>query len=181
MKNLSERKGRLHGAKGIFVMLTVISAISHCGSTPKTATEYRKAVDGHMLANNEKFETNRPYAEVSRIFKKKANECLNYTLNASRSGSSNSFETARVKTVVTSSAKHTELQVLLKNLRPNVYMAEGTPDGAFWLVADAYPAEKGHTRVEIYRGSGVAIAEAIKGWANGEERGCPDPLKTWDR
>jgi hypothetical protein len=59
-------------------------------------------------------------------------------------------------------------------------MAKEPPDGNFYLVADATPLGKGRTRVQVYRSGAVAIKEAVRNWANGNERGCPDPMRTFE-
>lgn len=54
------------------------------------------------------------------------------------------------------------------------------PEGGYYLlVADAYPVDKTRTRVQIFHpsmGSDVLI-QAIRGWASGENLGCPDMTK----
>jgi hypothetical protein len=54
------------------------------------------------------------------------------------------------------------------------------PNGGYYLlVADAFPLDKKRTRVDIYgpsTGQDVLI-KAIKGWATGENIGCPDLTK----
>jgi hypothetical protein len=54
------------------------------------------------------------------------------------------------------------------------------PDGGYYLlVADAYPIDNSHTRLELFgpsRGYDVLI-RAVKGWASGENLGCPDMTK----
>ena len=54
-----------------------------------------------------------------------------------------------------------------------------TKTGCFLLVADAYPVDKNRTRVQMFSpsiGYDVLI-RAIKGWASGENLGCPDMTK----
>jgi hypothetical protein len=54
------------------------------------------------------------------------------------------------------------------------------PEGGYYLlVADAYPINKNKTRVDLYglsMGHDVLI-KAVKGWATGENVGCPDLTK----
>jgi hypothetical protein len=54
------------------------------------------------------------------------------------------------------------------------------PEGGYYLlVADAYPVDKSRTRVQMF-GPSIGydvLIRAIKGWASGENLGCPDMTK----
>jgi hypothetical protein len=124
----------------------------------------------------------RPLSEVGRTFQKKASECLNFKLTSTQTptvgfGSSTRVYAIAKPTVLVSGSK-AELHFQVKSVGN---MAPEPPDGNYIVVADARAAGKDRTRVEIYRGGGAVVAEAIRAWANGDERGCPDPMRTFER
>jgi hypothetical protein len=147
-----------------------------------TAAEFRDGVKKSSLGKVETFEVKRPVSEVGRTFQRKAAECLNFKLTSTQTPTIGFGSSTRVyaiaKTTVLASANKAELHFQVKSVGN---IAPEPPDGNFYLVADAFPAGRNGTRVEIHRGGGVAVAEALRSWANGDERGCPDPMRTFDR
>ena len=144
---------------------------------PMTPDEYRQAAKaGNALSTFESIDVNRPLSEVAETFKAKAAECLNYKLGSTSRpvigiGSSTHYYGVTRQTVRKSKNK-VELYFQVKY--ENTVNKE--PDGGtYHLVADAYPVGK-KTRVDIYRRTKVGVlGEAIKGWATGNNLGCPDP------
>ena len=54
------------------------------------------------------------------------------------------------------------------------------PGGLYMVVAVATPIDKGRTRVEISSaavGGAQILAQAITGWATGQDASCPDMTK----
>jgi hypothetical protein len=85
----------------------------------------------------------------------------------------------RFKPTVLVSEKKVELHVQ-QHHEAGVLNVTKEPEGGYYLlVADAYPFGDGRTQIDMYRpsmGHGVLI-QAIKGWATGENVGCPDMTK----
>lgn len=160
------------------LMLAPLAFLLTACSIPMNTTEFRHAAKANaMLLTTESFEVNRPYGEVARTFKEKAPECLSFRLgSATRNmfgGSSNPVYYAETKQAVLVSNEKAELsfQVKYKNT-----LTSEPEDGSYYLVADAYRVGKNRTRVDVYRRTKVELlVEALKGWASGENLGCPDP------
>lgn len=160
----------------LFTMLLSGCAISH----PQTAEEFRKAVPGAFMGKVETFEVNRPLSEVAKTFQKKAPECLNVTIKTtSQTRMSYQVIITTYKPTVLVTEKKAELHVQFHH-EAGVLNVSKEPEGGYYLiVADAIPLDKNTTRVDLYRPSmGYdALIKAIKGWAAGENLGCPDLTK----
>ncbi len=161
----------------LFTMLLFGCAIHH----PQTAEEFRKAVPGAFMGKVETFEVSRPFSDVAKTFQKKAPECLNVTIKTtSQTRMSYQVIVTTYKPTVLVTAEKAELHVQFHH-EAGVLNVSKEPEGGYYLlVADAYPINKNTTRVELYRpsmGHDVLI-KAIKGWATGENVGCPDLTKS---
>lgn len=162
----------------IAVTLTTVLLLSACISAPMSPTAYREsAMKGEGFSTVESFEVNRSIAKVTRTFKKKAPECLSYSIGENRRPLIGIGSTTHVygwtKPTVKVSSKKTELyfQVKYENMAAKV-----PKDGMYYLVADAYPLGKNKTHLDIYRRTSVStLGQAIRGWASGKNLGCPDP------
>ena len=152
--------------------------LSAC-SIPMNTAEFRQAAKANAaLLTYETFEVNRPTAEVANTFREKGSECLNFKLGEAKRGilgTSKPHYYAETREGVVVSKDRTELsfQVHYENT------LNKEPDGGtYFLVADAYPVSKKKTRVDVYRRTSVdLLLQALKGWASGENLGCPDPMK----
>lgn len=162
--------------RSVLLVIFLVLLVSSC-VIPMTPNEFRKAAKaGEALATFESFEVNRSVDQVASTFKAKAGECLSYKIGSTKKpvigiGSSTHYYGVTKPTVRRSKDKvELYFQVKYENTVGDV-----PKDGYYDLVADAYAKGK-KTRVDIYRRtkSGV-LAEAIKGWASGENMGCPDP------
>jgi len=154
--------------------------LAGCVDMPMTASDFRDAARKSNSGKVETFEVKRSVADVGRTFQRKAAECLNFKLTSTPVGppSAAAPGAATVKSTVIASADQVELDVQVK-AAGNI--AKAPPDGNYLLVAVGNPVGKDRTRIEIYRGAGGPIAQSIRAWANGDERGCPDPKRTFDR
>jgi hypothetical protein len=160
----------------------VAALLGGCFTIPMTANEFRDAISQKYPANMETYEVSRPVAEVGRSFQKKAAECLNYQLTSTEKpyigfGSSTKVYAIAKPTVLVSPAK-AELHFQVKSIGN---IAKEPPEGNYFLVADATPVSNGKTRVRVYRSGAVALKEAVHNWASGNERGCPDPMRTFEQ
>jgi hypothetical protein len=147
---------------------------------PQTAEEFRKAVPGAFMGKVETFEVNRPFSDVAKTFQKKAPECLNVSVKTtSQTRQSYQVIVTDYKSTVLVTEEKAELHVQQHHAAGVVNVTKEPNGGYYLLVADAFPLDKKRTRVDIYGpsiGHGVLI-EAIKGWATGENIGCPDLTK----
>ena len=158
-----------------------VLALSGCvTSHPQSAQEFREAVPGAFLAEVESFEVERPFAEVAEAFQSKAPSCLTGRVKTT-SQTNMSYQvivTAYTPTVQVS-ADRVEIHLQQHHEQGVLNVTEEPDGGYFLLVADAMPIDAGRTRVEMYRPSMgyKPIIKAIKGWATGDNMGCPDLTK----
>lgn len=61
-------------------ILAAVVTLSGCVPVPMNPTEFRAAVNTERR-NIDKFEVNRPFADVTRTFQKMTPECLNYSVS----------------------------------------------------------------------------------------------------
>jgi hypothetical protein len=155
--------------------------LSGCSlSHPQTAEEFRLAVPGARMAKVDTFEVDRSFKKVAETFKKRAPKCLNKRITTtSRTNTSYQVITTKYNPTVVMSKDRVELHLQQFHEQGVMYITEVPEGGYFLLVADAYPIGKNKTRVDIYRPSfGYKnIITAIKGWASGKTKGCPDLTK----
>jgi hypothetical protein len=147
---------------------------------PQTADEFRRAVPGAFMAKTETFEVNRPFRDVADTIHRRAPECLNVrTRTTSQTTTSYQVIVTSYKPTVVATQERAELHVQ-QHHEKGVMKVSKEPDGGYYLlVADAYPIDKNRTRVQWFgpsRGYDVLI-RAVKGWASGENLGCPDMTK----
>jgi len=151
-----------------------------CVQMPQTAEEFRKAVPGAMMAKTETYEVNRAMKDVATTFRRKAPECLNISVRtvSQTSGSYQNILTEYKPTVVVN-AERAELHVQQLHKTGVLYPSKPPEGGIYLLVADAYPLPGNRTRIQLYgpsKGYDV-LYRAIRGWATGDNLGCPDMTK----
>ncbi len=172
----------------LLIIIVLGFSLSGCfGAAPQSAEEYRKAIGaGGFLTKFETFEVNRSYKKVSKIFKKQAKKCLNMsvkTTTSSRTGYGGVMRQVMItdyNTKVKVGKKRTELAVQQHHTSAGMIKLSKEPEGGyFFLVADATRIGKNKTKIDIYSPSiGVkTMLKAIKGWATGKVKGCPDLTK----
>lgn len=166
--------------RSFLVSLVPMMLLSGCISTPMTPAELRDRAKVGSFYVVETFDVKRPFADVANTIAKKAPECLQYSLSSTEKpvlgfGSSTSTYAWAKPTVIRSAAK---LELSFQMKFPNM-VGTHPADGYYYLVADAYPAGKDTTKVDVYRtkmgGNAELIARSVRGWASGENLGCPDP------
>lgn len=147
---------------------------------PQTAEEFRQMVPGATFGKTETFEVKRPLAQVAETFQKRAPACLSVSVRTtSQTTTSYQVIDTDYKPTVRVTPQRAELH-LQQHHRSGVIKVSKEPEGGYYLmVVDAYPATATSTRVQIFSPSiGVApIVTAVKGWANGDNLGCPDMTK----
>ena len=162
-------------------LLSVIAAgilISGCaGHMPQTADEFREGLPGAFLGKVERFDVNRSYTEVGKSFQKMAPQCLDVRIKTT-SQTNTSYQVIVTKwnpTVkITDQRAELHIQQLHEQGVLNVY--EVPEKGYYMMVVDAIPTGQNRSEVVMYRSSvgNKALIKAIKGWAAGENIGCPD-------
>src|SRR5215475_10146883 len=155
--------------------------LSGCVSHPQTAEEFRRAVPTALTAGTETFEVNRPFRDVAATFRKKAPECLDVTIRTtSRANMSYQVIVTEYKPTVVVTKERAELHVQQHHAAGVVSVSKEPAGGYYVLVADAYPLDRNRTRVQMFRPSfgHEVLIRAVRGWATGEDLGCPDMTKT---
>ena len=158
--------------------LMALAGLSACVSHPQNAQEFRKAIsEGAFLTEVDAFEVNRPFDQVAATFEKMAPGCLNKTIKTtSRTNMSYQVIVTTYKATVLKYTNKAELHVQQLHEKGVMNVSKVPPGGYYFIVTDVESAGNGKTKVVMYRpsaGSGPMI-KAIKGWATGENVGCPD-------
>lgn len=151
-----------------------------CGGMPQSAEEFRKAVPGAMMTKTDSYEVNRSFKDVAAVFQRKAPECLN-TAVRTISQTSTSYQNilTEYRGTALASAERAELHVQQLHKTGVLYPSKPPEGGAYIFVADAYPQAGNRTRIQLYgpsKGYDV-LYRAVRGWATGENLGCPDLTK----
>lgn len=164
-------------------VLTAAAAALLAGCTlsqPLTPDEFRQAIPGAMLGKSETFEVNRAFSDVAKTFQDRAPACLNVAVRTT-SQTTTSYQVIDTvyKPTVRVTPARAELH-LQQHHKSGVIKVAKEPEGGYYLmVVDAYPVAAGKTRVQTFGPSiGVdVLMRAFKGWATGENLGCPDLTK----
>ena len=164
----------------VFAVVTVLALPGCVTSHPQTAQEFREAVPDAFMAEVESFEVDRPFSDVAQAFQSRAPGCLNGRVKTtSQTNMSYQIIVTAYKPTVQVSAERAEIH-LQQHHEQGVMNITEEPDGGYYLlVTDAYPIDAAHTRIDMYRPSMgyKPIIQAIKGWATGDNMGCPDLTK----
>lgn len=161
-----------------------VAALSGCATThPQNAAEFRAAVPGSMMGKKETFDVERPFRDVAGTYKKKAEACLDMTIETTSSTPGQygpvvqKFVTTYKPTVIESPSR---VELHVQHHMDGMINVTKEPAGGYYLmVVDAYPVDDGTTRVDVYRpamGYGL-LAKAVRGWSTGSNSGCPDLAK----
>jgi hypothetical protein len=135
------------------------------------------------FATLEQFEVNRPFRQVAQAFEDRANVCLRVQVTSTSTGGYGSHATSFSQdylptTKVTGSRAELHVQAHIEGT--NLIKVHEEPTGGYYLlVADAIPIGRNRTRIDLYRptiGHDVLI-KSVRGWATGENLGCPDLTK----
>jgi len=152
-----------------------------CVQMPQTSEEFRKAVgSGAMMTKTDTYQVNRPVSDVASTFERLAPKCLNVSVQTV-SQSATSFQNliARYKATVVRTSERAELHVQQLYETGVLYPSKPPEGGVYLLVADAYAQSDNSSRIQLYGPSRGydALYRAIRGWASGENPGCPDMTK----
>jgi hypothetical protein len=173
---------------GILTFGLLVFLLVSCGGVAQTADEYRMGLKNAKgftarYTTVDSYEVDRSFTEVSKTFQKNGERCLKKTIKRTSS------TPGRYGPEVHTSITHYTPTVIVTDKRAELHLQvrhEGEVEvvkvpeaGVYLLVADAYPAGKKKTRMEMYYGTvgNEAIIKTIKGWADGTNKGCPDLTK----
>lgn len=166
-----------------FVPAIILAAsVTGCGTAPKTAEEFRRAVPGSSFVALERFEVDRPFREVARTFQQRSEACLRIRVTTSTTGYRSGATTFRQDYLPTTrfDGGRAELHIQQHIEGTNLIKVHAEPAGGYYLlVADAFPAGRNRTRIDLYRptiGHDVLV-KSVRAWATGENLGCPDLTK----
>lgn len=158
---------------------TSLAAVA-CAPMPQTAEEFRKAVPGAVMAKTDSYEVNRSMKDVAATFRRKAPECLNVSVRTvSQTTTSYQNILTEYKPTVVVNGERAELHVQQLHKTGVMYPSKPPEGGIYLLVADAFPLPGNRTRIQTYgpsKGYDV-LYRAVRGWASGENVGCPDMTK----
>ena len=164
------------------IILLISGALSSGCSMKQAmnAEEFRQMAPQSMFGKIETFEVKQPIRKIASNFKKKAKECLNISLERTSCfsngyGQSCSTTMMHYNPRVLSNNKRVELHVQM-DIEGAVTFSEVPKGGMYMLVADAQYIGKNKSRIDLYYGSygSDLMVKAIKGWASGRTKGCPD-------
>ena len=166
--------------KNPYIFCAAIAGIllSGCvGHMPQTADEFRTELPGAFLGEVEKFDVSRSYTDIGKSFQKMAPKCLDVRIKTT-SQTNTSYQVIVTKwnpTVkITDQKAELHIQQLHEQGVLNVY--EAPEKGYYTMVVDAIPTGKKTSQVVMYRASvgNKTLNKAIRGWARGENVGCPN-------
>lgn len=168
-----------------FVLVLAAAAIAAgCVKPPKTAEGFRElARSGSRWVAVEKFVVDRPYREVALTFQKRSDACLKVRVVTTSSGGYRSHPTTfkqDYRPTVRVDRRRAEFFVQMHVEGTNlVKVYDEAEGGDYVMVTDAYPVGRGKTRIELHRATmgHDVLAKAVRGWATGENLGCPDLTK----
>lgn len=164
--------------RNLLAISTLLGFLAGCAAV-STPDDYRAAIDKSRFGKVERFEVNRSVSQVTQSFKKKAAECLSYELTSTTKptiGTSSTAVYAIATATVLQNEGKTELHFQVKSVGN---LAPEPEKGNYFLIADVQALGKSKAQVVIRRVQAVAVAEAVRAWAAGNERGCPDPMRTF--
>ena len=165
----------------ILMVVLFVTGLSGCVSHPQTAEGFRQAlIKGAFLTKVETFEVDRPFNEVASTFQKMAPGCLNKTIKTT----SSTYQSYQVivttyKSTVLVNPNKAELHVQFNHEKGVMKVSKMPPGGYYMIVTDAQPIDGNKTKIDMYRPSAgnKPMIKAIKGWATGDNVGCPDLTK----
>ena len=162
-------------------LLSLVVVLTGCNlEQPQNATEFRAGVPGAFMAKVEKYEVSQPFEQVAARFKKMAPKCLDVTIKTtSQTTTSYQVIVTDYNPTVIVHKNRAELHVQQDFLQGVMHVSEVPPGGYFMMIFDAIKVGANTTRIEYYGPSvgSETMVKAIKGWASGDNVGCPDLTK----
>jgi hypothetical protein len=161
----------------IAAVLLGTNGLSGCASGAMTTDEFHAQTSG--LGNVENIEVNRPLRDVAATFRERASACLQEVRTTTVSGPTTRMSMRKMQyhetVVVTDRKVELAVQAFLES---PLKLYREPANGAYVLIARAYPINSGRTRVELAVDSPAfswgSLHAAVKGWAAGTSTACPD-------
>lgn len=165
----------------ILATVLTISLFAGCAiNHPQTAAEFRSAAPGATFGKKESFVVDRRFDDVARTFEEQAPQCLDKRIEMTESGHMyyHVVVTKYTPTVLVSENR-AELHLQFVHEQGVMVVSEMPEKGYYLMVADASRLTDNKTQIDMYRPSmGYdTIVRAVKGWATGDNIGCPDLTK----
>ena len=159
--------------------------LSGCAGQPQDAEAFRRATAGSWLPKASSLEVNRPFDQVSAAWREKAEPCLDQHVIATTKRITKFREIIReydttYKPTLVVTPERAVLRVQWHYVG-ELHVSKVPEGGAYRLVVDAYPLANGHTRLQLYNITAADdfLANAVVGWATGENEKCPDLTTQW--
>ena len=137
------------------------------------------AIASALLTKTESYEVNRSLSAVAATFQRRAPECLKVSVRTvSQTATSYQNILTEYTPTVLAGKERVELHVQQLHKTGVIYPSKPPEGGIYLFVADATPEGK-RTRIQIYgpsKGYDV-LHRAVRGWAEGNNLGCPDMTK----
>ena len=157
--------------------------LSGCFSMPQNADEFRLMAPTSSMIKIERFEVDRPFRQVARTLRQRADACLRIRVTTNTSGGYRSHATTFREDYLPTTRitkRRAELHVQSHIEGTNLIKVHKEPEGGYYLlIADTTPVGRNRTRIELYRptiGHGV-LSQSVRNWATGDNLGCPDLAK----
>ena len=164
-----------------FSVLLISILMSGCAiNHPQTAEAFRKEAPGATFGGLETFEVKRSYNKVAATFKKMAPKCLHKRVKSVSTGYMyHSVVVTDYNPTVIVGKQRTELHMQQDHIQGVMNVSQKPKGGYYLMVVDATPAGSNRTRIDMYAPTvGFDnVIKAVKGWATGDNVGCPDLTK----
>ncbi len=158
--------------------VAIVLLCSACFSMPQTAEEFRQAVPGSFSGKHESYEVDGSYAKIGAMLRRRANECLNVTVEVSSTGHCSASHWIDVYTpTVVVGKQRTELHLQQHKKQANLIKPHKEPEGGYYLlVVDVEQRSRSRVQVDMYapRMGYDHLVEAVDGWIRGTSQLCPD-------
>jgi len=163
----------------ILLLLGVVSGLSGCAThIPQTAQEFREATAESRFATMETVVVKQPYRTVKQTFKKYSDKCLDRAVEVTSCVNNACSTSTREYTPTLLTTKPGFEMYLQLDMSNAISIGANDPpkNGMYILVVDVTPVDKKSTKVDLYSGKWgfSTIKKAVKGWATGKVKGCPD-------
>jgi hypothetical protein len=167
--------------KHTFTLISLFMAafLSGCGTIPQNAADFRTQVQESSMATVDTFEVKRPYQDVTKTFEKYVGKCLNVSMESTTCYNGGGCSTTVQNYNPTLMIGKSKMQLYVQVEMPNAVMlgsGKMPEKGMYIVVTDAEKVDSKTTKLDIYRGrfGYDTLQKAIRGWANGDIKGCPD-------
>jgi hypothetical protein len=175
-KTMFRPRGRA-AMKNPFIALFFCLLLSACSGLSQTADEFRAKAPISPVLTVDTYKVDRAFKDVAATFQAMAPKCLYVRVRTQSTGyQSNSITVAKYTPTVLVSEKKAELHLQRHNEKGAIAVYKEPEKGFFVMVVDAIPIGAKRTKILVYRSKFVqkGLINAIKGWASGENVGCPD-------